>query len=160
MSVDEFIIQSKKTTTLEVLIDFAKKQRMDASVIRALCSKRAEYAKKTKGFNPKKYLKSTVFVIDGKEIRPTEEDVRVCIEKLKEGHQLVYNDLVIKTIREYIIEKNSSGSEQEENKTELQKKDEKYQELKRENEKLKRENEKLKREIQKTKGAIIKRRIR
>ena len=135
MTIEEFILTSKRETTMEALIELAKKNRMSPDIIRGLNSKRGEYRQKTFKFYKRKYLRETTLIIDGKRVKPTEEDVDKCIEMLEQrGHKLLYSRLVTDAIYEYMTMKTRESAKKSQ--TELQEKEERYQQLSEENSEL------------------------
>jgi len=151
MTIEEFILTSKEETTLDTLIELAKRNRMSAEIIRGLYRKKGEYRQKKFKFYKWKYLRETTLIIDGKRVKPTEEDVDKCIEMLKErGHKLLYSKLVTDAIYEYVRLK--IKNEPETAKTQIQEKEDMYQ-------RLKAENEEIKDKIQKTRSTLRIKRI-
>ncbi len=48
------------------------------------------------------YLKSTILIINGQEVRPTEEDVDKCVEYLQVNGSLICDKTVRNTVRGYL----------------------------------------------------------
>lgn len=99
MSLEEYIMKSK--TSIDDLITFAKKKGMSADVIRGLYRFKKTYNAYKKPFSKKEYLSSTILLIDGEEVRPTEQDVDMCVEYLKVNGSLICDKTVRKTISQY-----------------------------------------------------------
>ena len=99
MTIEEYIMKSK--TSIDDLITFAKKKGLSADVIRALYKYKKTYNAYKKPFSKKEYLNSTIFLIDGKEVRPTEQDVDMCIDYLKVNGSLICDKTVSETISKY-----------------------------------------------------------
>ena len=101
MTIEEYIMKSK--TSIEELITFAKKEHLSSDTIRGLYKYKKPYRVYTRPFRKKEYLTSTIIIIDGKEVRPTEQDVDMCIEYLKTNGALLcaknIEDLVRKHLR-------------------------------------------------------------
>lgn len=100
MSLEDYIKCSK--TSIEDLIVFAKKENMDASIIRGLHKYKKQYSIYKKPFSKKQYLESTILQIEGKEVRPTEEDVDKCVDYLNAMGSLVCDKTVRDTVRQYL----------------------------------------------------------
>lgn len=100
MTLEAYVKSSK--TSIRELIEFAKKQEMDAQIVRGLYKYVREYDEYTKSFSKKAYLQGTVLFINGREVRPTEDDVDKCIEYLKSKGALIYKKGVENTIRKYL----------------------------------------------------------
>lgn len=100
MTLEAYVKSSK--TSIRELIEFAKKQEMDAQIVRGLYKYVREYDEYTKSFSKKSYLEGTVLFINGREVRPTEDDVDKCIEYLKSKGSLIYKKGVENTIRKYL----------------------------------------------------------
>ena len=97
----EYYIKCSKTS-IDDLIDFAKKQHMDADVIRGLYKYKKPYTLYKKPFSKKQYLESTILLIDGQEVKPTEEDVDKCVGYLTAIGSLVCDKTVRDTVRKYL----------------------------------------------------------
>lgn len=100
MTLEDYIKCSK--TSIDDLIDFAKKQHMDADVIRGLYKYKKPYALYKKPFSKKQYLESTTLLIDGQEVKPSEEDVDKCVGYLTAMGSLVCDKTVRDTVRKYL----------------------------------------------------------
>ena len=100
MTLEDYIKCSK--TSIDDLINFAKKEHMDADVIRGLYKYKKPYALYKKPFSKKQYLESTILLIDGQEVKPTEEDVDKCVEYLTAMGSLVCDKIVKDTVRKYL----------------------------------------------------------
>ncbi len=100
MTLEEYVMKS--TTSIEDLITFAKKQHLPAEIVKELYKYKEEYRAYTTPFKKKAYLASTILVINGKEVKPTEQDVETCIRYLKENSALICNKTVKDTIRKYL----------------------------------------------------------
>ena len=100
MSLEDYVKSSK--TSIEELIEFAKKEKMSADVIRGLHKYKKPYAVYKKPFSKKQYLEGTILLIDGQEVRPTETDVDKCIEFLKANDSLICDKTVKDTVRKYL----------------------------------------------------------
>ena len=99
ISIEEYIMKSK--TSIEDLITFAKKEHLSADIIRGLYKYIKPYKTFTRPFKKKEYLETTFLIIDGEEIRPTEQEVDACIEYLKENGSLICDKTVRTTISQY-----------------------------------------------------------
>lgn len=100
MSIEEYISTSK--LTIEELIEFAKEQHMNPDIIRGLQRQKKAYKRYAKPFVKKNYLQSTILIINGKEVRPTEKDVDLCIEYLKVNEILICDKNVRDTVKKYL----------------------------------------------------------
>ena len=100
MTLEDYIKCSK--TSIDDLIDFAKKEHMDADVIRGLYKYKKPYALYEKPFSKKQYLESTTLLIDGQEVKPSEEDVDKCVDYLTVMGALVCDKTVRDTVRKYL----------------------------------------------------------
>ena len=63
------------------------------------------------------YLKSTILIINGQEVRPTEEDVDKCIKFLESTDSLICDKTVEETVRKYLkgeLDINIAGDESKE----------------------------------------------
>lgn len=100
LSLEDYVKTSK--TSIDDLIDFAKKEKMSADVIRGLYKYKKPYALYKKPFAKKQYLESTTLLIDGQEVRPTEGDVDKCIAYLKANNALISDKTVRDTVRKYL----------------------------------------------------------
>ena len=100
MSLEDYVKSSK--TSIEELIEFAKKEKMSADVIRGLHKYKKLYAVYKKPFSKKQYLEGTILLINGQEVRPTETDVDKCIEFLKANDSLICDKTVKDTVRKYL----------------------------------------------------------
>lgn len=100
MTLEDYIKCSK--TSIDDLIVFAKKEHMDAEVIRGLYKHKKLYAAYKKPFAKADYLKSTTLIIDGQEVKPTEEDVDKCVEYLQVNGSLICDKTVRDTVRGYL----------------------------------------------------------
>ena len=100
MSLVDYIKCSK--TSIDDLIDFAKKEHMEAEVIRGLHKHKKLYAAYKKTFKKEEYLKSNILIIDGQEVRPSEEDVDKCMDYLKAEGALICDKTVKDTVRGYL----------------------------------------------------------
>ena len=92
----------KSNMSIEELIVFAKKDNLSADVIRGLHRFVKPYQIYTRPFSKKEYLSSTTLVIDEKEVKPTEQDVDMCIQYLKSNGSLVCDKTVRDTVRKYL----------------------------------------------------------
>ena len=99
MTIEEYIKKSKMS--IEGLIEFAKTAKMDANVVRGLRQYIKPYKIYTTPFSKEDYLKHTILIINGKEVRPTEQDVDICIEYLQKNDALICNKTVRETISKY-----------------------------------------------------------
>ena len=100
MTIEEYIVKSK--TSIEDLITFAKKEHLSADIIRGLYRYIKPYKTYTRPFSKQEYLSSTTLIINDKEVKPTEQDVDMCIEYLKAHGSLVCDKTVRDTIRMYL----------------------------------------------------------
>ena len=100
ISLEDYIKISK--TSIEDLIKFAKKDKMDPNVIRGLYKYIKPYRVDQKPFSKRDYLDSTTLIINGNEVRPTEEDVDRCVEYLKANHSLICDTTVRDTVRKFL----------------------------------------------------------
>lgn len=100
ISLEDYVKSSK--TSIEELIEFAKKEKMSADVIRGLYKYKKPYAIYKKPFSKKQYLEGTILLIDGQEVRPTETDVDKCVEFLKANDSLICDKTVRDTVRKYL----------------------------------------------------------
>lgn len=100
MSIEEYVKTSK--LSIEELIEFAKKDKMDMQIIRGLYKYIGLYKVYKIPFNKEKYLSSTILIINGDEVRPTEEDVDKCISYIKDCDGLVCDKTVKSTVRLYL----------------------------------------------------------
>ena len=100
LSLEEYVKTSK--TSIEDLIEFAKKQKMSADIVRGLSKYKKPYSVYKKQFFKEQYLKVTILIIDGKEVKPTEEDVDKCIEYLKVNDYLICDKTVRDTVKSYL----------------------------------------------------------
>ena len=99
MTIEEYIMTSK--TSIEELITFAKKEHLSADIIRGLYKYKSSYKTYTRPFKKEEYLETTFLIIDGEEIRPTEQEVDACIEYLKANGSLICDKTVRTTISQY-----------------------------------------------------------
>lgn len=99
MTLEDYVKCSK--TSIDELIDFAKKEHMDSNVIRSLYKYKKPYSVYKKSFSKKDYLNSTILMIEGKEVRPTEEDVDKCIAYLTAMGSWICDKTVRDTVRSY-----------------------------------------------------------
>lgn len=99
MTVEEYIMKSK--TSIDDLILFAKKQHLGADVIRNLTKCRGTYKMYKRPFNKAEYLKTTSLLINGEIVKPTEQDVDVCIEYLKANNVMICDATVRSTISQF-----------------------------------------------------------
>ena len=99
MSIEEYIMKSK--TSIEDLIVFSKKEHLPSDVIRGLYKYKNAYKTYTRPFKKKEYLETTILIINGEEIRPTEQEVDSCIEYLKANGTLICDKTVRTTISKY-----------------------------------------------------------
>lgn len=99
MTIEEYIMTSK--TSIEELITFAKKEHLSADIIRGLYKYKSLYKTYTRPFKKEEYLETTFLIIDGEEIRPTEQEVDACIEYLKANGSLICDKTVRTTISQY-----------------------------------------------------------
>lgn len=97
MSMEDYIKNS--TTSLDDLIVFARRMKMDAEIIKGLNRKAAEYRKLLRPFNLKNYLERTILIIDDEQIRPTEDDVKRAMKYLRENNRLICASTVEETVR-------------------------------------------------------------
>ena len=100
MTLEDYVKCSK--TSIDDLIIFAKKENMDADVIRGLYKYVKTYKSYKKPFAKTEYLKSTILIINGQEVKPTEEDVDKCVEYLKANGSLICDKTVRNTVRGYL----------------------------------------------------------
>lgn len=100
MSLEDYIKCSK--TSIDDLIIFAKKENMDADVIKGLYKYVKPYKSYKKPFAKVDYLKSTILIINGQEVKPTEEDVDKCVEYLQVNGSLICEKTVKDTVRGYL----------------------------------------------------------
>ena len=100
MALEDYVKCSK--TSIDDLIVFAKKEKMNADVIRGLYKHKKLYAIYKKPFVKANYLKSTTLIINGQEVKPTEEDVDKCVEYLKVNDSLICEKTVKDTVRGYL----------------------------------------------------------
>ena len=100
MTLEDYIKCSK--ISIDDLIDFAKKEHMNADVVRGLYKYKKPYAIYKKTFSKKQYLESTILIISGQEVRPTEEDVDNCITYLKSKGSLICDKTVRDAVRGYL----------------------------------------------------------
>lgn len=100
MAIEEYIMKSKMS--IEELIEFAKKDNLSADVIRGLRRFIKPYQIYTRPFIKKEYLSSTTLIIDEKPVKPTEQDVDMCIQYLKVNGSLVCDKTVRDTVRRYL----------------------------------------------------------
>ena len=100
LSLEDYVKTSK--TSIDDLIDFAKKEKMSADVIRGLYKYKKPYALYKKPFSKKQYLESTTLLIDGQKVKPTEEDVDKCIAHLKANDALICDKTVRDTVRKFL----------------------------------------------------------
>mgnify|MGYP004596925501 FL=1 len=131
MTIEEYISKSKYS--IEELIEFAKRQHLSPDVIRGLHKLKQQYKLYTTPFNKKQYLKITAIMIDGKLVKPTEQDVDICINYLKkEGTRIcdfTVQDIVRKYLRGKIEIPQENMSQNTTNKTELQRLEEEQKRL-------------------------------
>ena len=99
MTIEEYIKSSK--TSIEELIQFAKKNNMGADVVRGLYRYKDLYKTYTTPFRKKEFIKITTYHINGEEIKPTEQDVDKCIEYLKSNDELICHKTVTDLIKKY-----------------------------------------------------------
>ena len=123
MSIEEYIMKSK--TSIEDLIVFAKKEHLPFDIIRGLYRFVRPYKTYTKPFNKKEYLSSTIIIINDKEVKPTEQDVDMCIDYLKENGFLICAKTVSDTVRKHLrgeidITRRTEQAVQENTKTQLE----------------------------------------
>ena len=100
MALEDYVKCSK--TSIDDLIVFAKKEKMNADVIRGLYKHKKLYAIYKKPFVKANYLKATTLIINGQEVKPTEEDVDKCVEYLKVNDSLICEKTVKDTVRGYL----------------------------------------------------------
>ena len=100
MTIEEYIMKSKMS--IEELIAFAKKDHLPDDIIRGLYRYIKPYKAYTRPFNKQNYLSTTILIIDDKEVKPTEQDVDMCIEYLKANGSLICDKTVRDTIRMYL----------------------------------------------------------
>lgn len=100
LSVEDYIETSKMS--LDELIKFAKKQKMGADVIRGLNKRKKEYEMYAKPFKKMEYLRSTIILINGEEVRPTAGDVEQVISYLNANQRLICAKNVADTVRGYL----------------------------------------------------------
>ena len=100
MELEDYVKCSK--TSIDDLIVFAKKEKMNADVIRGLYKYKKLYATYKKPFVKANYLKSTTLIINGQEVKPTEQDVDKCVEYLKINDSLICEKTVKDTVRGYL----------------------------------------------------------
>lgn len=100
LSLEDYVKTSK--TSIDDLIDFAKKEKMSADVIKGLYKYKKTYALYKKSFSKKQYLESTTLLIDGQEVKPTEENVDKCIAYLKANDALICDKTVRDTVRKFL----------------------------------------------------------
>ena len=100
MTLEDYVKCSK--TSIDDLIAFAKKENMDAVIIRGLFKHKKLYSAYKKPFTKADYLKSTTLIIDGQEVKPTEEDVDKCVEYLQVNGSLICDKTVRDTVRGYL----------------------------------------------------------
>lgn len=99
MFIEEYIMKSK--TSIEDLITFAKKEHLSTEIIRGLYKYKSAYKTYTRPFKKKEYLETTLLIIDGEEIRPTEQEVDAYIEYLKANGSLICDKTVRTIISQY-----------------------------------------------------------
>ena len=122
MTIEEYIMKSKMS--IEELIEFAKKNNLSADVIRGLHRFIKPYQIYTRPFSKKEYLSSTTLIIDEKAVKPTEQDVEMCIQYLKVNGSLVCDKTVRDTVRRYLSgEIDITQKKRRSNKTRINKKD-------------------------------------
>lgn len=100
MTLEDYVKCSK--TSIDDLIIFAKKENMEADVIRGLYKYVKPYKSYKTPFAKTDYLKSTILIINGQEVKPTEEDVDKCVEYLKASGSLICDKTVRNTVRGYL----------------------------------------------------------
>lgn len=100
MSLEDYVKTSK--TSIEDLIEFAKKEKMSPNIIRGLHKYKKPYALYKKPFSKKQYLESTTLLIDGQEVKPSEEDVDKCVDYLTAMGSLVCDKTVRDTVRKHL----------------------------------------------------------
>lgn len=123
ISVEDYLKNHK--ISLDELINFAKKQRMDRDTIVGLHNKRTEYNQHKKKFNKTQYLKEMVS-ING--VKITEEMVDIVLKYLNDNDRLLSNKIVQEHIRKYAngeLEIDTKETAQDENK-DAQEKSEAY----------------------------------
>lgn len=108
LSVEDYIETSKMS--LDELIKFAKKQKMGADVIRGLNKRKKEYEMYAKPFKKMEYLRSTIILINGEEVRPTAGDVEQVISYLNANQRLICAKNVADTVRGYLRGENRHKS--------------------------------------------------
>ena len=91
----------KSKTSIEDLRTFAKKEHLSADIIRGWYKYIKPYKTFTRPVKKKEYLETTFLIIDGEEIRPTEQEVDACIEYLKANGSLICDKTVRTTISQY-----------------------------------------------------------
>ena len=133
LSIEEYIKITK--INLDELIKFAKKANMQRNVIVSLYRQKAKYDRLIIPKKKENYLKHTTLLVDGKEIKPTSEDVDKVIEYLNQNKVYVCKHTVESTVRQYlkgeIVLQNN-----EEKQIKLQKKEEEKKKLEKEEEKI------------------------
>ena len=72
---------------------------MEADVIRGLYKYVKPYKSYKTPFAKTDYLKSTILIINGQEVKPTEEDVDKCVEYLKASGSLICDKTVRNTVK-------------------------------------------------------------
>ena len=87
LSIQEYI--KKSTVSIDELISFANRIGMSADVVKGLHRQKALYKMYIKPFSKKKYLDSTIILVNEKPIKPTEQEVDKCIEFLKSKKEII-----------------------------------------------------------------------
>lgn len=100
MTLEEYALKSKYS--IDELIMFAKRQNMDVNIVKKLYKFKKPYEAYKKPFNKEKYLKSTIVIVNGKEVRPTEQDVNESLKFLNENGAWFCDKTVKDTIRKYL----------------------------------------------------------
>ena len=97
--MEEYVMRAN--SSIEELIVFAKKQKMPSSTVKALYKYNEKYKVYKKPFDKKQYLNSISLMVNGEVVKPTEEDVDICVDFLKERGSLVCDRTVRDTILKY-----------------------------------------------------------
>lgn len=100
MSMEQYILSHK--TSLDDLIKFARKLKVNGSVIKKLYSLKGEYKALRKPFIREKYVGIVRIMVGNQYVAPTDEDVDGCIQYLRDNGRLVCGKTVKETVRGYL----------------------------------------------------------
>ncbi|HCC04166.1 MAG TPA: hypothetical protein DEP51_04850 [Clostridiales bacterium] len=100
MSITDFIQNSK--ISLDELIQFAKKQKYNTNTIKRITALKKDYERYKKKFDKDSYLRHTILMINGNEVRPSQNDVDRCIRYMELNGLYICDYTARKTINDYL----------------------------------------------------------